>query len=53
MKKKLSLLAAFAVINLGIGATNLFAGWEDDSCKEGSDVVACCSSCWIWCGCSM
>jgi hypothetical protein len=55
MRKKLSVLACFGLINLALAAPSLSAGWKDASCKDTLDnsVYACCPSCSWFCGCSL
>ena len=48
------ILSSFVLINLGIAAPAA-AGYDNDVCadREAEELDACCSSCWIFCSCTV
>ena len=52
MRKKLAILFAFAVVNIGVASTPLQAAWYATICLDpDGDVRGCCADCSYWCGC--
>lgn len=50
--KKLIVILSFVVVN-SLVAAPAGARFDDDMCMEGSEVVPCCTHCFIFCHCSI
>ncbi len=42
----------FVAINLALAAP-VSADWDNDWCREGTEIIPCCTACFIFCQCDL
>ena len=42
----------FVIINLTL-AVPVSAGWDNDWCREGTEIIPCCTACLLFCECEL